>query len=85
MLAFAAPALATSFAPRTAAISARPVVAARAARAAPTMALAPPPAPVLDFLALAAKEGDFGGYILPVLGLTTVGIIIALLTPPVKD
>lgn len=34
---------------------------------------------------LAAQESDFGGYTLPVLGLLTIGIIIALLTPPVKE
>lgn len=34
---------------------------------------------------IAAKESDFGGYTFPVIGLLVIGIIIAVLTPPVKD
>jgi len=34
---------------------------------------------------LAAQESDFGGYTLPALGLLTIGVIIAVLTPPVKE
>lgn len=34
---------------------------------------------------LAAKDIDFGGYTGPVLGLLLIGIIIALLTPPLKE
>lgn len=34
---------------------------------------------------LASNESDFGGYLLPILGLLTIGVIIALLTPPVKE
>lgn len=34
---------------------------------------------------LAAREVDFGGYTGPVIGLLIIGIIIAVLTPPVKE
>ncbi|CAN8067746.1 unnamed protein product [Agarophyton chilense] len=36
-------------------------------------------------LVLASREGDFGGYTGPILGLLTIGVIIAVLTPPVKE
>lgn len=34
---------------------------------------------------LASKESDFGGYTGPVLGLLIIGIIIAFLTPALKE
>lgn len=34
---------------------------------------------------LASKDGDFGGYTGPIVGLLIIGIIIAVLTPPVKE
>lgn len=34
---------------------------------------------------IAAKDGDFGGYTGPIIGLLIIGIIIAVLTPPVKE
>lgn len=34
---------------------------------------------------LAAKDGDFGGYTGPIVGLLIIGIIIAVLTPAVKE
>lgn len=32
-----------------------------------------------------AKDGDFGGYTGPVIGLLTIAIIIAVLTPRLKE
>lgn len=32
-----------------------------------------------------AKDGDFGGYTGPVLGLLAIAVIIAVLTPPLKE
>lgn len=34
---------------------------------------------------MASREVDFGGYTGPAVGLLIIGIIIAVLTPPVKD
>lgn len=34
---------------------------------------------------IAAREADFGGYTGPVIGLLIIGVIIAVLTPPVKE
>lgn len=34
---------------------------------------------------IASKDGDFGGYTGPIIGLLIIGIIIAVLTPPVKE
>lgn len=34
---------------------------------------------------IAVKDGDFGGYTGPVIGLLIVFVIIAVLTPPVKE
>lgn len=34
---------------------------------------------------IAAQVNDFGGYTGPVLGLLAIGVIISVLTPPVKD
>lgn len=34
---------------------------------------------------VATQEGDFGGYTGPVLGLLAIGVIIAILTPPLKE
>lgn len=36
-------------------------------------------------LMLATKDGDFGGYTGPIIGLLIIGVIIAVLTPPVKE
>ena len=36
-------------------------------------------------LMVSAKDGDFGGYTGPIIGLLVIGIIIAVLTPPVKE
>ncbi len=70
--------------------TARAVSTRRASRAVVRMSVAP----MLDAGAaqvgdisqlLAAQVNDFGGYTGPVLGLLAIGIIIAALTPPVKD
>lgn len=34
---------------------------------------------------LLARDGDFGGYTGPIIGLLTIAVIIAVLTPPVKE
>ena len=34
---------------------------------------------------IATKNEDFGGYTGPILGLLVIGVIIAVLTPPVKE
>lgn len=34
---------------------------------------------------IAVKDGDFGGYTGPIFGLLIIGVIIAVLTPPVKE
>lgn len=34
---------------------------------------------------IAVKDNDFGGYTGPIAGLLVIGVIIALLTPAVKD
>ncbi|PXF47864.1 hypothetical protein BWQ96_02250 [Gracilariopsis chorda] len=34
---------------------------------------------------LSAKDVDFGGYTGPIIGLLTIAVIIAVLTPPVKE
>lgn len=39
----------------------------------------------LQSVNLAATVGDFGGYTGPVLGLLAIGVIIAVLTPPLKE
>lgn len=36
-------------------------------------------------IVLSAKDGDFGGYTGPIIGLLTIAVIIAVLTPPVKE
>lgn len=38
-----------------------------------------------SLVTLGAADGDFGGYTGPVAGLVIIGVIIALLTPPVKE
>lgn len=43
------------------------------------------PSTVVDALTLAAREGDFGGYLFPIVGLLSIVVIIALLKPPVKE
>jgi hypothetical protein len=84
---FAGAALRTAVRP---ALSARRAPAAAVApRRAVIASLTAPSAAVSELshamVTLAAKESDFGGYVLPVAGLLVIGIIIALLTPPVKD
>lgn len=32
-----------------------------------------------------ARDGDFGGYTGPIIGLLIIAVIIAVLTPPVKE
>ncbi|KAA8496044.1 hypothetical protein FVE85_2199 [Porphyridium purpureum] len=34
---------------------------------------------------VASKEGDFGGYLGPVLGLGSIAALIVFLSPPLKD
>lgn len=56
----------------------------------PRMSLAPlsqnVSAKVLETAQLiATKDGDFGGYTGPIIGLLIIGIIIAVLTPPIKE
>lgn len=34
---------------------------------------------------LLARDGDFGGYTGPIIGLLTIAVIIAVLTPPIKE
>jgi hypothetical protein len=43
------------------------------------------PVALTDALVLAAKEGDFGGYTFPVLGLLTIGALIAVLKAPMNE
>lgn len=71
---------------RPAAVSSRRVPAPRTSR----MSLAPVADVAMSRLSqvavsIAAKDGDFGGYTGPILGLLAIGIIIAVLTPPVKE
>ncbi|KAK1870033.1 hypothetical protein I4F81_012496 [Pyropia yezoensis] len=52
----------------------------------PVMSLDPVVASISNSLVtLGAADGDFGGYTGPVAGLVIIGVIIALLTPPVKE
>lgn len=34
---------------------------------------------------IATKDSDFGGYTGPIVALLIIGIIIAVLTPPIKE
>jgi len=72
-------------------VAARPVAARRSARV--NMALDAVAADAViksselfnTALMLASKEGDFGGYLGPAIGLLSIGAIIIALAPPLKD